>query len=211
MKALPTILFLAILAAGLPAQPRPDASVATAVPETKVAAADPHLDLSGYLAERAAALAIRSRNLDPFGRTKDPSRTPPPPEIDPAAPPVEIVKEPQVDPKAAFEEAVAGLKVVLIGDGEFTLEGGRSLRKGQYFMLSSPQMRFRVQVMAAKAGVVLLQETAQGNRAEISVNLMPTGMSRGGSALMPGQIDNSSELPEIESSNVTQPSTTGAP
>ena len=211
MRPLPTILFLAILASGLPAQSGPLApetaanSIGGGSPPTS-----PYIDLPGYLAERSAALAIRTRNLDPFGRSKDPSRTPPP-ETTPDQPPEEVVKEPEVDVKAAFEEAVAGLKVVMAGDGNFALAGGSTLRQGQYFTLSSPQMRFRVQVRKATPGMILLQETTKGNTAKILIDNIPSGMSRGGAPRMPGQPSDSSSVPEIESSNVNQPSNPGVP
>lgn len=211
MKALPTTLFLAILAPGLRAQTEEVAPGAEAArPETVVSSANPYLDLPGYLAERSAALAIRTRNLDPFGRPKDPSKTPPP-ESEPDLPAHEVAKEPEIDVKSAFEEAVAGLKVIMAGDGKFSLEGGASLRQGQYFMLSSPQMRFRVQVMKATPGLIQLQETTKGNRAEIHIGSIPSGMSRGAAPRMPGQQNKPSEIPEIESLNVNQPSTPGVP
>lgn len=206
MKPLSPILLLAMLATGLQAQDGP----AVDSPAPPVAQPNPYLDLPGYLAERSAALAIRTRKLDPFGRPKDPSRTPPP-EILPDQPVDEVIAQPEIDVKAAFAEAVAGLKVVMAGEGSFSLEGGAILRKGQYFMLSSPQMRFRVQVMKATPGMIQLQETAKGNRAEILIDNIPSGMSRGGAPRMPGQQTNSSNVPEIESSNANQPSTPGVP
>ena len=211
MKHLPAILFLAILATGLRAQTAEPAPAAdAAAPKDGIPSANPYLDLPGYLAERSAALAIRTRSLDPFGRPKDPSRTPPP-EINPDQPPEEVVKEPEIDVKAAFEEAVSGLKVVMAGDGSFALEGGTTLRKGQYFQLTSPQMRFRVQVMKATPGLIELQETAKGNRSRILIDNVPSGMSRGSAPRMPGQQPDPSKVPEIESSNANQPSTPGVP
>jgi hypothetical protein len=206
-------LFLAMSLRGA-AQPAPaEASGQPAVSNSAVRVADPHLDLPGYLAERSAALAIRERNFDPFGRIKDPSKAPPPPEIDPNAVenPSHVPEEPKVDPKVAFEQAVGGLKVVMVGDGEFTIEGGTTLRRGQYFMLAAPEMRFKVQVMRVSPRAIELQETANGHKSIISVNLMPSGMSRGGAARMPGQMASPSSVPEIQSSNATQPTTPGVP
>lgn len=214
MRLLPITILLLSCAGRLLAQPAPEgADMALASAPEAVRVADPHLDLPGYLAERAAALAIRERNFDPFGRIKDPSKAPPPPEIDPneVEDPAGEIEQPKVDPKVVFEQAVSGLKVVMAGDGEFTLEGGTTLRKGQYFMLAAPEMRFKVQVMRASPRAIELQETAHGNKSTISVNLMPSGMSRGGPARMPGQINNPSNVPEIQSSNASQPTNPGAP
>jgi hypothetical protein len=212
MKPLSTIFLLALAVTGLKAQT--GAPAPAPVPEAAgsgTVASNPFLDLPGYLAERSAALAIRTRNLDPFGRPKDPSRTPPPPVATPDAPPDEVVEAPEIDVKAAFEQAVAGLKVVMAGDGSFSLEGGATLKQGQYFTLSSPEMRFRVQVRQATPGMILLQETAKGNFAKILIGNIPSGMSRGGAPRMPGQMPGSSNVPEIESSNVNQPTTPGVP
>lgn len=208
MKSFPSILFFSFATVMLSAQPM-DAPVAAGA-ETKAASADRYLDLPGYLAERSAALAIRTRNYDPFGRPKDPSRTPPPSKTPPLPTPDEI-RHPRVDPKIAFEQAVAGLKVVMAGENQFTLEGGTTLRKGEYFALSSPEMRFRVQVMSATPRAIRLQETAKGNSAEIRIDSMPSGMSRGGQTRMPGQQNQPNVIPEIESSNATKSSTPGVP
>jgi hypothetical protein len=213
MKALPTMLFLAISVTGLRAQsaaPVAPGAAPVAPPEGKIANANPFLDLPGYLAERSAALAIRTRSLDPFGRPKDPSRTPPPDAV-PTTPDNNVVNQPKVDPKAVFEEAVAGLKVIMAGESKFTLEGGTTLSRGQTFNLTSPQMRFRVQVMAVTPEMIELRETGKDFRAQISINSMPSGMVRGGSIRMPGKQTRSSDVPEIESSNLTQPSTPGVP
>ena len=194
MKAISSILFL-FLAAGI-------TSGQTAQPPPVVATgnADPYLDLPGYLAERTSALAIRARNFDPFGRPKDPSRTPPP-KKDPELPTPNQNPVSRIDPKIAFEEAVAGLKakVIMAGENQFTMEGGTTLRKGDYFTLSSPKMTFKVQVRSATAGLIRLQETDKGNFADIVIDAMPSGMSRGGQALMPGQPTNSPEILKIES------------
>ena len=192
MRILPSIILI-LAVAGVPAQAVP-AQPAAAKPATAnqqrpgASPAEAILDLAPWLAEQSAALAIKSRTYDPFGKRKDPSMKVPETHPIPPISQEEEPREPAVDLKMAFAKAVAAIKVTMIGSGQFSLAGGTTLNQGQTFKLTSEGQVFKTKVVKIASTGIILEDTANGHRATIAGSAavdLPAGMQRGTQPSMP--------------------------
>jgi FtsP/CotA-like multicopper oxidase with cupredoxin domain len=196
MKALATITLCLMVALPCAAQqPEP-----AAVPADGVAAADAPalptaapatgiLNLAEWLSIRAGNLAMRERMYDPFGRPKDPSKAPPEPVAQPVLEEeVEEVEEVIVpaDPKVAFQNAVATLKVSMVGGKQFVVSG-TTLREGDTVTLRGTEGDFQAKIIKVSPQAILLEDVQNRNQATVSLGFMPSGMQAAGPGnMIPG-------------------------
>lgn len=187
------LIILCALSAGAMAQPaaKPGATAAKPTATAKPGATKPGaapsralLDLATWLSEKSAGLAIKGRTYDPFLRVKDPTKIPPKPVPDPAT----LVAnnndpdETPRDPKLVFAEAVAAVKVVMVGGGQFGVDGGATLSEGETFVLGAGDNKFNTKVVSVGAKAIVLENTANGHRVKLPVGStsgLPAGMTRG--------------------------------
>jgi hypothetical protein len=148
-------------------------------------------DLPGYVRALSSVLSIRSRDTDPFGRIQDPDAKP---IIKPT-----IVSSKRIAPIQAtpFSEIVRLIKVTTIMPGERRfLIGNRSVSQGDRIPLAFRGKNIPVEVASVSSNRIQFRNLDNGDTAELSLNMMPPGMTPGNDGIhAPGMVPDNPNAP----------------
>lgn len=187
-----------------PAQPQPSTAAAPGKSTVAPPADFPpsrfvsELDREAHLRTLVAAFAISARATDPFALYQDPAAKP-------AAP---VIKATRRQPVRAtpFSEIVKHIRIttVMPSNGGFMV-GSRSFQTGDSLPLNFRSKSYRAQVTAVSAAKVSFKNPATGETADVTLDLMPAGMSRGNPAISaPGMVRNQDAPLELEPAESAQ-------
>jgi hypothetical protein len=148
-------------------------------------------ELPGYVRALSAALSIRSRDTDPFGRIQDPDAKP---IIKPTIAATKRVAPIQATP---FSEIVRLIKVTTIMPGERRfLIGNRSVSQGDRIPLAFRGKNIPVEVASVSSNRIQFRNLDNGETAELSLRMMPPGMTPGNDGIhAPGMVPDNPNAP----------------
>jgi hypothetical protein len=148
-------------------------------------------DLPGYVRALSSVLSIRSRDTDPFGRIQDPDAKP---IIKPTIASSKRIAPIQATP---FSEIVRLIKVTTIMPGERRfLIGNRSVSQGDRIPLAFRGKNIPVEVASVSSNRIQFRNLDNGDTAELSLNMMPPGMTPGNDGIhAPGMVPDNPNAP----------------
>jgi hypothetical protein len=148
-------------------------------------------ELPEYVRALSAVLSIRSRDTDPFGRIQDPDAKP---IVKPTIAAAKRIAPIQATP---FSEIVRLIKVTTIMPGERRfLIGNRSVSQGDRIPLAFRGKNIPVEVAAVSSNRISFRNLDNGETAELSLNMMPPGMTPGNDGIhAPGMIPDNPNAP----------------
>lgn len=155
-------------------------------------------ELGAYVDRYVAAMSIKTRTTDPFGRYQDPEFKAPEPKI------INSTKKliPRAAPPMPFADVVAAIQVnmVMAQKKSFmvsTPAGSRELKQGTVFPIQLPSgKRVRVQVKNVTAAQIDFVNLDTGETAALKPDVMPVGMERGTKGITaPGMQPNGPNAP----------------
>jgi hypothetical protein len=200
--------WLTILACGLAApilfadsDPRPEPASSAQEPPAADAASQALVntpsrlvgyDAKPYLKAVTANLAMRDRQLDPFGKIQDPEAKPSP--TTPARPLVRAAPEPAVP----LSEIVRLIKVTTVIPSErLFLVGTRSIKQGDKFPLNFRGKTTHVEVIEVASRRIAFRNGETGEIGILPLDLLPQGMTPAGKEPAPP--------PTMEPLNASEP------
>lgn len=178
-------------AAKPPAPAQPSAKLDPVAP-SRYAGDDP----SAYIATLAKRLTISSRTTDPFGQPQDPDAKP---IIKPTV--VKAQRRFTAEPPAALSDIVANIRVTTImpKDKRF-LVNDRWFGMGHKVPLNYRNKVIQTEIVEVSAQQIVFRNVDTGELGTLKLNLLPVGMTRGGTITAPGISPVNSNAPlEIDS------------
>jgi len=154
-------------------------------------------DLDAFVKERAGSFSMAKRPTDPFGLLQDPAAAP-------VAPKVVAKTENKFMniPPTPFADVIDAIHVTAVmPQHQRFLVGSRSIGRGDSFPIHYRDKSLTVQVLKVSAKKIDFRNTATGETASLSLDLLPPGMSRdeGGGTGPPGlQRDNPAAPIEVQ-------------
>ena len=157
-------------------------------------------DLDAYVQSLAAIFTIRDRSTDPFGQVQDPDAKPIIKQT--LAKASRRITQVQVTP---FPDIIRLLKVTTIMPMEKRfLVGTRSIKQGQCFPISFRTKNINVEVVSVSSQQIQFRNMESGEIAELSLNLLPAGMTPGTQGITaPGMVKDVPNAPiELEGGTI---------
>lgn len=144
------------------------------------------LNRETYIAAILPNLSMESREWDPFARNKSPDYVRPRPK---PAQPTTRAPGPRT-PAIPFSRIIASIPVTTVAPSQGTfLVGGRSFRIGDRIELNpGAGDLLPVTVVSVRSSGIRFRNEISKEEAELPLNLMPEGMSRGSQAIPPGVV-----------------------
>ena len=150
------------------------------------------LDTENYIQALSSSFSMRTRDIDPFARHQDPNFKPIQPIINKKK--VEKYKKVPVTP---FSDIIARINVTAVMPAQQTfLVGERNFKIGDRIKLDVGKEKFiSVHVVTIQANSVTFRHGTTGETADLSLKLMPEGMSRGIAVHPPGMVPENADTP----------------
>lgn len=150
------------------------------------------LDLKSYVQAISSSFSMRTRDTDPFARNQDPNFKPIQPLIAKSK-----VKKFVKEPITPFSDIVERINITAVMPAQQTfLVGERSFTIGDRIKLDTGKNDpFAIHVVAIASDAVTFRHGTTGETANISLKLMPDGMSRGQAVHPPGMAPKNSNAP----------------